>query len=285
MDSRAPEIEDYSNLYVFHPIAHALARGLSKTPVHPNLVSLAGVYFGVLAGINYYHFDVGNSALWAFFYMLVWHVLDGTDGQLARLTGKATAAGRAIDGLADHLVYFAVYIGMAYAVYDQGNTNIIWIVWVAGASHAVQASMLDRERQTYRFWVYSGLAGSKPKKPSIPKNPFLKGLHVYFQFIANMFDSNEAVKQLAYEKKVSADQKKKAAKYYQDNFVGYVHGWSILSPNAHTLAIFVFAYIGQPFYYFLFEIFAMNIILFILLQAKKKKDATFCKWMERVTEK
>jgi len=282
MHSRAREIEDFSNLYVFHPLAHRLADVLSKTPVHPNVVSLAGVFFGVLAGINYYHYDVGNSALWAFFYMLVWHVLDGTDGHLARLTGKATAAGRAIDGLADHLVYIAVYLSIAFAVYDQGHTTALWVVWVAGAAHAVQASMLDRERQTYRFWVYSGLAGQKPFKPTVPTNPILKGLHIYFQVIAEMFDSNEAVKQLAFDKKIGAKQKKEAVKYYRENYVGFVHAWSILSPNAHTLAIFVFAYIGEPFYYFLFEIFALNIVLVILLFYKKRKDAVFERWLDNI---
>ena len=186
------EIEDYSNRYIFHPISTRLANFLAKTRVHPNVVSFVGVFFGILAGIEYYHYDVGNAALWGFFYMLVWHVLDGADGQLARLTNKATATGRAIDGLADHLVFLAVYLGMVFILYDQGNPYIFWIALLAGGSHAMQASMLDRERQTYRFWVYSGMAGDKPVKPLRPKNPILKGLHIYFQFIAEMFDSNDA---------------------------------------------------------------------------------------------
>lgn len=279
MDSKAPEIEDYSNRFLFHPISDRLARALAKTWVHPNMVSFAGVFFGVLAGINYYHYDVGNSALWAFLYMLVWHVLDGTDGHLARLTGKATAAGRAIDGLADHLVYLAVYLGMAFAIYQEGNSDIIWIVLLAGASHAMQASMIDRERQTYRFWVYSGLAGTEPKKPPRPKNPFLLGLHIYFQFIAEMFDSNEPIKQRAHKMKIGPKKIKKASAYYRENYVNYLHVWSALSPNSHTFAIFVFCYMGFPLGYFLFEILAMNFILLGFLVWKKSKDAGFSRYL------
>ncbi len=275
MDSKAPEIEDYSNRWLFHPISDRLAVALSKTWVHPNVVSFTGVFFGILAGINYYHYDTGNSAIWAFLYMLVWHVLDGTDGHLARLTGKATATGRAIDGLADHLVYLAVYLGMAFAIYERGNPHIIWIVLLAGASHAIQASMLDRERQTYRFWVYSGLAGTEPKQPPKPKNKFLLGLHIYFQFIAELFDSNEPIKHMAHEMKLNKSQKQKAANYYRREYVDYLHVWSIQSPNSHTFAIFVFAFFGAPLGYFLFEILILNFILMIFLIWKRDKDKAF----------
>lgn len=275
MDSKAPEIEDYSNRFLFHPISDRLAVALSKTWVHPNMVSFGGVFFGVLAGINYYHYDVGNSALWAFLYMLVWHVLDGTDGHLARLTGKATAAGRAIDGLADHLVFLAVYLGLAFAIYREGNSHIIWIVLLAGAAHALQASTLDRERQTYRFWVYSEKAGEKPKVAPIPKNIFLKGLHLYFHHTANLFASDKTHKQLAYDLKFGPTQREAASTYYRNHYVNYLHAWSLLSPNSHTAFIFIFAFIGYPLGFFLFEIIGMNIILAGLIVWKKRKDAQF----------
>ncbi|MCH8172352.1 MAG: CDP-alcohol phosphatidyltransferase family protein [Proteobacteria bacterium] len=285
MSSRAPEIEDYSNLWLFHPISHRLAKALSKTPVHPNMVSFAGAVFGVLAAINYYHYDQGNSALLAFFYMLVWHVLDGTDGQLARLTGKATTAGRAIDGMADHLVYISVYVALALALTEQMSGFVFIWALVAGASHALQASLLDRQRQVYLFWVYSGKAGGKPSRPIPPKSKFLKGLHMYFQITADYFDSSDIPRHLAYDLKIGKSGSELASAYYRKNYVNYLHTWSLVSPNAHTAAIFIFAYLGQPLYYFLFEIFAMNAIVFILLRFKKQKDAAFCDWMKNMKRK
>ena len=285
MNLRAPEIEDYSNLWLFHPISHRLARALSKTPVHPNMVSFAGVVFGVLAAINYYHYDQGNSALWGFFYMLIWHVLDGTDGHLARITGKATAAGRAIDGLADHLVYISVYVALALALTEEMSGFIFIWALVAGASHALQASLLDRQRQVYLFWVYSGKAGGKPSRPAKPKSKFLRGLHMYFQVTADYFDRSDTPRQLAYDLKIDKKGGELASAYYRKNYVNYLHVWSLVSPNAHTAAIFIFAYLGQPLYFFLFEIFAMNAIVFFLLLVKKQKDAAFCDWMENVRRK
>ena len=144
----------------------------------------------------------------------------------------------------------------------------------------MQASMLDRERQTYRFWVHSDLPGSKPVKPPRPKNPILKGLHIYFQFIAEMFDSNEVIKQQANNQKLTARGRENSAAYYRENYVNYVHVWTSLSPNAHTLAIFIFAYIGFPLGYFLFEIIAMNMLLMALLYWKHKKDARFATYLK-----
>jgi len=280
MSSRAPEIEDFSNLWLFHPISHRLARLLSKTPVHPNMVSMAGVVCGLAAGMNYYHYDQGNSVLWAFFFMLVWHVLDGTDGHLARITGKATPAGRAIDGLADHLVFLSVYVALGLVVVRELSSPwaFSWAL-LAGASHAMQAALLDRQRQTYLFWVYSDRVGEKPEEPPIPKNKFLKGLHLYFQYTADFFDPTIGLKQLAHDLKVGKTKAKKVSSYYRENYAAYLHVWSLISPNMHTAMIFVFAYLGKPLYYFLFEIFAMNAMLFVLLQTKKQKDVVFKNWL------
>jgi len=280
MASRAPEIEDFSNLWLFHPISHRLARALSKTPVHPNMVSLAGVFCGVFAGINYYHYDQGNSVFWGFFFMLVWHVLDGTDGHLARITGKATAAGRAIDGLADHLVFFSVYVALGLVVVRETSPYFFGWVLLAGASHAMQAALLDRQRQTYLFWVYSGQVGEKPEEPPIPENKFLKGLHLYFHYTADFFYPTIGLKQLAHDLKIGKTKAKKVSAYYKENYAAYLHVWSLISPNMHTAMIFVFTFLGKPLYYFLFEIFAMNIMLFFLLQTKKQKDVVFRNWLQ-----
>ena len=99
MTSRPKEIEAHTNRWFFHPLSRALAQLLAKTSVHPNLVSFVGVGFGLAAAYNYYHFHDPKSVITGFVCMLIWHVLDGTDGMLARMTGKATVLGRAIDGV------------------------------------------------------------------------------------------------------------------------------------------------------------------------------------------
>ena len=108
---------------------------------------------------------------------------------------------------------------------------------------------------------------------------------MYFQITADYFDRSDTLRQLAYDLKIGKSGGELASAYYRKNYVNYLHTWSLVSPNAHTAAIFIFAYLGQPLYYFLFEIFAMNAIVFILLQLKKQKDAAFSNWMKNVKRK
>lgn len=48
--------------------------------------------------------------------MVVWHILDGVDGQLARLTNRQSEFGKVIDGLADNVTFVSVYFGLGLAL-------------------------------------------------------------------------------------------------------------------------------------------------------------------------
>ena len=49
--------------------------------------------------------------------------MDGADGQLARLTGKTSELGKAMDGLVDHLSFALVYIGLTLPAADVFRTG------------------------------------------------------------------------------------------------------------------------------------------------------------------
>src|SRR3954471_18230839 len=85
---RTIEIEEFTNRYVIHPISGWLVPLFHQRDIHPNTVSLAGAVSGAIAAVCYYNYEHTAAAVAGFLFMLGWHVFDGADGQLARLSGK-----------------------------------------------------------------------------------------------------------------------------------------------------------------------------------------------------
>ena len=102
---RPRELEDPLNHYLYHPLAWQLARVLARTPITPNMVSVVGGLSVVAAGIAYLQPTPGATwSTWAWLGLalhMAWHVIDGADGDLARMTGRTSPRGELIDGLCD----------------------------------------------------------------------------------------------------------------------------------------------------------------------------------------
>lgn len=156
---RPRELEDALNLYVYHPLAWRLARALARTPVTPNQVSVTGGLFVVAAGIAYAGPEWGGfawplSAALGMALHLSWHVIDGADGDLARMTGRTSPRGEMIDGLCDYGSHFVLYLLLGW-VLAQTLGPVAWaIAWAAGIAHAVQSNHVEAQRRFYLYWVH-----------------------------------------------------------------------------------------------------------------------------------
>lgn len=157
---RPRELEDTLNHRLYHPLAWQLALLLARTPLTPNQVSVAGGLTVVGAGIAYVA-PLWGGADWPFSAMLgmglhmAWHVIDGADGDLARMTGRSSPRGEMIDGLCDYSSHFVLYLLLgAFVAVSMGPWG--WaFAWGAGIAHAVQAAHVESQRRFYLYWVYA----------------------------------------------------------------------------------------------------------------------------------
>ncbi|MDP3677360.1 MAG: CDP-alcohol phosphatidyltransferase family protein [Novosphingobium sp.] len=157
---RPRELEDTLNHRLYHPLAWQLARVLARTPLTPNQVSVAGGLTVVCAGIAYTSplwgggTWPGSAALGLLLHM-AWHVIDGADGDLARMTGRTSPRGEMIDGLCDYASHFVLYLMLgAFLAASIGPWG--WaIAWSAGIAHAVQSAHVESQRRFYLYWVYA----------------------------------------------------------------------------------------------------------------------------------
>ena len=153
--ARARELQDALNHYLYHPLAWQLARLLAPTPITPNAVSVFGGLLVVAAGAVYWS---TSGPFWALLGMLLhmsWHVVDGADGDLARITGRTSPLGELVDGICDYASHIVLYVLLALVLTRSLGPGWAWF-WTlsAGASHIVQANHVEVQRRFYQHWTY-----------------------------------------------------------------------------------------------------------------------------------
>ena len=145
--------------YLNRRISRPLSRLLAKTPATPNQVSLLSFAIALgslglfLAGYN----------IWAGVAAQLSSIVDGADGDLARLKNMSTRFGGYFDAILDRYADVAILGGLAYWSLDVENKGSPWAVGAVGLMAIVGALMVSYTRARAEASLglsFTGLAGS-----------------------------------------------------------------------------------------------------------------------------
>jgi len=287
---RNSEIEDPTNLYFIHPVSNRLVPLFARMGISPNAVSCAGMACGIGAGLAYFHYQEIRFALVGFFLMLAWHVMDGVDGQLARLTRSQSQVGKILDGICDYVTFTSVYASLALALSRQHGSWVWGLVAVAGIFHAIQSAVYEVQRQDYNFWaegqkpVGSQPAGAMPAR-SAPV-PLLQRiahqLHRVYLGVQTLAIgvSGESRSKLGITLDANRERGVSVRRLYREMFAPALRRWSVMSANYRTLGLFVFTVLRRPLDYFLLEIFGLTALMIVLLYRQHLRYARFFKCLD-----
>ncbi|MGE3691704.1 MAG: CDP-alcohol phosphatidyltransferase family protein [Novosphingobium sp.] len=259
---RPRELQDALNFHLYHPLAWQLARQLAKTPVTPNMVSVAGAVLVVLAGVAYSMPWGVPAALLGLFLHMSWHVVDGADGDLARMTGRSSPTGEMVDGLCDYLSHTVLYLTLGVLLQHQ----IGWLAWVAtlgaGASHIVQANHVEVQRRQYQYWVYGTpwIRQTQADVDSTAKAGFGALLAAYLNVAAGMTPYALKIDALAADARGNVSALDKIACEARSRLEPLLAMLKILGPNPRALILGASMLAGSPLWYFLYYI-ALNLLL------------------------
>ena len=282
---RTSEIEEATNLYVVHPISSWLVPRLAKLHVHPNVVSVAGMVFGAAAGLAYYHYQDRRHAVAGFVLMILWHVMDGADGQLARLTRSQSPSGKVLDGICDYVTFVSVYTGLALALRHDHGAWIWGVVILAGICHAVQAAAYEVQRQDYNFWGWGRQSAElldldvRPlhRSQAPLRARIAERLHRIYARVQILAIGTSGASRARLKATIERQPARAASirALYREIFVPSVRRWSVMSANYRTIGLFLFAFLQVPLGYFLIEIFGLSAILVILVSRQPARYAMF----------
>lgn len=264
MDIARPlEIEPLSNRLGIHRLSAALLPAAIRLGLHPNLVTLAGLGFGLLAGLAYLDWRDWRFATLGFLLMLGWHVMDGLDGQLARATGKTSATGRLLDGLADYATFVAVNLALALTHDNPGPAVALGLA--AGVAHAMQGQFYEGERLTY----IRRLQG----RFEAPARAEAGGI---FERLYNRSEALLANRTRPLDHALlAASPQTQAAMLatWQPRAARTLRRLTPLSSNGRTPAIWLAALAGEPMLYWAWEILVLTLLSLAAARALRQAEA------------
>lgn len=310
---KSVETEDWLDLHVIRPLCYYCAKGFAYFDIHPNTVTILSMFIGAGScvffahGSYYYEGAIGLALnLLAILLLMVADILDCTDGQLARMTGKKSKVGRILDGLAGFVWFTPIYLGMAWRFYQHHSLEFGWlgisdtpqnaliattVVFVLGLMSgflgiAAQQRLADYYIQVHLFFlkgekgseldssvrqqeIYDQMDEKTPKYERI----FQKS---YIDYTKKQEDATPQFQRLMKsirEKYGSSDQLPQNIREEIHRESLALMPWNgLLTFNFRSFWLFVFILIDLPAEFFIFEIFAMG----LLTEYVRRRHEGFC---------
>ena len=273
---RPRELEDGLNYYLYHPLAWRLALLLAKTPLTPNMVSVIGAMNVVAAAFVYgWGFAHGwgwPGALLGMALHMAWHVWDGADGDLARITGRASPIGEMVDGICDYASHVVLYLVLGWIAYHQiaaWTTPLLgWmtvpLTLAAGVSHIVQANHVEVQRRSYQWWVYAKpwIRQTREKADESTRTGASGALVSLYMYVGGKFATNtpliDAAVDAAQGDPVRLELIRAAARKEAPRLLAIL---KVLGPNPRAVLLGLSMLAGSPLYYFFWLIVVLNAAL------------------------
>jgi phosphatidylglycerophosphate synthase len=120
-------------------ISQFISKRLAHTNISPNQITLVGMTIGLIGAFllsrpGYWPKLIG-SLLFVFCV-----IVDGVDGEVARLKLKESNFGHYLDIVTDNIVHVAIFSGIAFGLYhDTGNMGYLRFLWVLMGGFALCA--------------------------------------------------------------------------------------------------------------------------------------------------
>ena len=158
---KSSETEDWLDYRVVRPLSYLWALFFAKLGIHPNTVTIISMFIGAAASIFFMHgsfYYEGSAGLWfniiGILLLCQADILDCTDGQLARLTGKKSRLGRILDGIAGFTWFIPIYALLIFRFYNHHSIEFGWF----GIPDTEQNALIATAVVTLLAF-YSGFAG------------------------------------------------------------------------------------------------------------------------------
>lgn len=268
---KAIEIEELADVIFFRPCGWIIARGARAFRITPTHLSIARSLTGIAGGALLYDEAQG---LWAFALLILSEIIDSSDGQLARMTGKFSELGRVLDGVGDYVAHGAVYIGIAAGMIHRGSGSsiLIWML-LAGIANAVQSQMYDYHRTAYVAVTRDG-RGPGHDHGSVPS--WVSWLYSGYLTMQRWLIGRHASVEAALAARSTAGQVREEDRArYRECFYRPVRGWNILGSNTGLYALGILIWLHRLDLFFAFILVPMNVALVALWFWQRTADRKF----------
>jgi len=274
---KARDVEGVLDLCFYRPIGFRLAQFFARVEMKPAGVTLLAGLLGIIAGHLFYYRDLRTNVV-GMALLVCANALDNADGQLARLTHRESREGRIIDSVADHLVSVSIYVHLTLRYLVEGASPAVCLLALAaGISHALQGAAADYYRTAYLYFATnrspmeldsSSVLRSNFRELSWPHEPwhkFLLALYLNFTRQQEMLSPNLKNLRDTAARLFRGEIPSLFKTRYRSLVSPMLRWWRLLMTNTRMLVLFALLFIGQPVWYFWFELIPLNLLFVYLI--------------------
>ena len=267
--SRPQELEDALNRFVYHPLSLRLAQLLRPTGISPNAVSVAGMLLVWGAAAAYVGLDWPQSFAIGLSLHLLWHVVDGADGDLARMTGRTSATGELVDGVCDYAGYAVIYVALAALLHTQIGAWAWPLAIAAAASHVLQTNHAETQRRFYLWWVYGipWLKNARAVGDEVfdRRNRFSRLFsgfaRLYLRLTSRMSPFTAVIDREVEQARGSPERLEEISRVVRRESPRLLALQKMLGANPRTLILGLSMALGTPLYFFVVQAVLYNLLL------------------------
>jgi hypothetical protein len=274
---KAREVEGILDLYFYRKIGFWLAQFFAKLGMTPVAVTLLGGLFGITAGHFYFYRDLRINIAGMILHVCA-NALDNADGQLARLTGQGSRAGRIIDSLVDHIIFVNIYVNLTLRCLMEGASPAVCLLALAaGISHALQGAAADYYRNGFLYFVIGRSRAQLDSSISLredymelewrrqPWQKFLLATYLNFTLQQEMLAPKLSELRVAADRLSPGEIPPWLKTRYRDCARPMFKWWGFLMTNTRMIILFLLLLAGQPIWYFWIELTVFNVLLIWLI--------------------
>lgn len=278
---RPRELQDGLNHHLYHPLAWQLARLLAPTPLTPNMVSVIGAGCVIAAAAAYAGPALGvlawpGSALLGLLLHMTWHVVDGADGDLARLTGRSSPIGEMVDGLCDYLSHIVLYVVLGWLLAGMTDPDTRWTawawMWAAGLSHIVQSNHVEVQRRQYQWWVYGTpwIRNSHNADSATGRSVFGGIVSAYLALATGLTPFALRIDAAVAAAQHDPDRLAAIRTAVRAEAPPLLRLCKVLGPNPRAIVLGLAMLAGSPLWYFLYQSLVLNALLVVSVIAHNR---------------
>ena len=231
---KSAETEDWLDLHVIRPFCYYCAVFFAKFDIHPNTVTIWSMIIGAVSAIFfgcssfYYGGTMGLVYnIIAVVLLMVADILDCTDGQLARMTGKKSRMGRILDGVAGFAWFIPIYHVLVYRFYLHHDLEFSFL----GIADT-QQNVLIATAVVYALGLIAGIAGLAGQQRLAD---YYIQVHLFFQKGEKGSELDNSKRQQEIYDQMTPETHTWAERYFQKSYIDYTKKQEAVTPQFQRL--------------------------------------------------
>ena len=231
---KSAETEDWLDLHVIRPFCYYCAVFFAKFDIHPNTVTIWSMVIGALSAVFFGCGSFYYSGGWgltmniiAVVLLMAADILDCTDGQLARMTGKKSRMGRILDGVAGFAWFIPIYHVLVYRFYLHHDIEFSLL----GISDT-QENVLIATVVVYVLGLIAGIAGLAGQQRLAD---YYIQVHLFFLKGEKGAELDNSKRQQEIYDQMTPQTHSWAERYFQKSYIDYTKKQEAVTPQFQRL--------------------------------------------------